>query len=140
MLKIPFYTILSFLVISVYLLTYSSCGPKKITPQSQAHDSVMEIHDDVMPKMKDMYRLKKGLKNKIKEGLSDDQIAQVIHLRESIEKADDAMMDWMAGYDKPSEGAAGAMEYLEREKVKIEKVREEMLSAIENAKIFINAQ
>ncbi|MFT4568802.1 MAG: hypothetical protein ACI9FN_003771 [Saprospiraceae bacterium] len=140
MIKLTFNIFLSFLGISVCLLMYSSCGPKKITPQSQLHDSVMEIHDEVMPKMRDIHRLKKGLKNKTKEGLSETQASQVSILRESLERADDAMMDWMAGYNKPSEGDTEAMEYLKREKEKIKIVREDMISAITNAQNFINAQ
>lgn len=133
--KLTLYTVLS--IFSISLLLYSSCGPKKITPQSELQDSVMAIHDEVMPKMRDIYKLRKGLKKKAKLVPDDSQVNLIL---ESLQSADDAMMDWMASYDAPSEGAKGAMEYLAREKAKIEKVRIEMLSAIENAQKILDAE
>lgn len=138
MAKYKLYLALSISIIGLLLCT--SCGPKKITPQSQLHDSVMVIHDEVMPKMKDIYRLRKRLKEKAEQSKSSSDIAEIKSLIAALETADDAMMDWMAAYDKPDEGAEGAMDYLGQEKIRIEKVRNEMLSAIENAKRNLDVQ
>jgi len=100
----------------------------------------MEVHDEVMPKMKDMYRLKKQLKKKAKTDIPQDIADKIKVANETLERADDAMMDWMADYDKPKEGAEGAMTYLKDQMTKIEIVKEEMLSAIENAQNLLNVE
>lgn len=138
MAKYKLYVALSISIIGMLLCT--SCRPKKITPQSQLHDSVMVIHDEVMPKMKDIYRLRKRLKKKVEQSKSSSDIAEIKSLIAALETADDTMMDWMAAYDKPDEGTQGAMEYLAKEKIRIEKVRDEMLSAIANAKRNLDVQ
>ena len=130
-----------FLIISIISLFFSySCGPKKVTPQSKMHDSVMIIHDEVMPKMKDIYRLRKKLKKKGAQTNSPSETLEINNLIEALEEADNSMMDWMAYYDEPDEGAEGAMEYLSEEKSKIEKVENDMLSAIENAKKVLDVE
>ena len=115
-----------FLIISIISLFFSySCGPKKVTPQSKMHDSVMIIHDEVMPKMKDIYRLRKKLK---KKGAQTNSPSETLEINNLID------------YDEPDEGAEGAMEYLSEEKSKIEKVENDMLSAIENAKKVLDVE
>ncbi len=123
---------LLFVVASVLFLC-SSC--KDSSPEGkeiqQLHEEVMVIHDDVMPKMRDIYKLRKAL-------LKHDDQSEVEHLISALENADDAMMDWMADYKKPKASDPGYQQYLANEKVLIAGVRDQMLSAISDAEAFLN--
>ncbi|MBL7863684.1 MAG: hypothetical protein JNK10_02335 [Cyclobacteriaceae bacterium] len=99
------------------------------------YDQVMDIHDQVMPKMQDIYNLKKKLQ---------DQIAatpnMVVEERQKLERriaaldsADKMMMEWMHKFSPlpDSAGREAAREYLESEMESIKKVRDAMLEAIQ---------
>lgn len=105
-----------------------SCKSGEKTPIDIQHNEVMAIHDEVMPKMRDIYKLKKRLKKSPQKDLEvvQNSISQ-------LEKADDAMMDWMADYKKPKGDDPNALNYLASEMNKIEIVKSTMLIAISNA-------
>jgi len=111
-----------------------SCGPKEITPTSQLHDQVMVVHDEVMPKMKDIYKLKKALR-KLNKDKSDESIMSAIA---ALSTADDEMMDWMAEYSRPKQHSAESILYLKGQMAKIKVVKSSMLAAINNAQTIIN--
>lgn len=127
--EIYFSSFLLFLV--PYLLLYSQC--KEDSPIQREidlkHEEIMVIHDEVMPKMKDIYKLKKILKKK-----KDDLVAA--GLITSLEEADDAMMDWMAGYKKPHEKNEGYKQYLADQLISVHEVKDKMLNAINSAKTY----
>lgn len=126
--------------LAILLLTMIGCTPKESTPTSLLHDEVMAIHDEVMPKMKDIHQMKKRLREVAKE-YPDETISEDIQqLIAKLEKADEAMMDWMAAYKKPSKDDKGAVPYLTDQKEKITLVKKQMLEAIEEAKNRLNAE
>lgn len=102
------------------------------------HTEVMEIHDEVMPRMSDIGKLKKQLKEKLNspETTKQDSIQQLIY---QLEEADNAMMDWMGNFKKPNYKEAEAAEkvYLS-EKKKIIVVRDKMNSTISAARLFLD--
>ena len=118
-----------FFLTALFLITIHSCAQDEII--NKKHDEVMLIHDEVMPKMKNIHALKKKLK--AKEG---DTTAQALILK--LDQADEAMMEWMAAYHKPSVSDTSAMSYLADQLDKIKDVKLLMESEIENAKAYIN--
>jgi hypothetical protein len=90
---------------------------------------VMEIHDEVMPKMEDIMRLK----SKLKDREDADEIL------DALDAADKAMMNWMRNFKAPSKDLTfdQAMEYLEAQRKSIADVRDLMLEAIANAEIAL---
>ena len=100
------------------------------------YDMVMDIHDEVMPKMEDIYNLKKeltGQKN-IKD-VTAEKKAQLDETIAALDSADNAMKDWMHKFVMPdSSNQEKAREYLETELVRIKKVREITEEAISRAK------
>lgn len=119
-----------------------SCGSKNVSPELQTlMDEVMEIHDAVMPKMSDTHRLKKALKKELKNNIEEVSETRGLLLEHhtALEKADDGMMDWMRDYKKlrKLEEGTDAMAYYNSEKIKIQKVSDDMLSAIANAEAFL---
>lgn len=133
------------------LIALLGCG-KPASESSDATDSLkasgqalynraMDIHDEVMPKMDEMYRLKSALKDTIANtpSLPADVKANYearIHL---IDSADKAMMDWMHDNRlRPIQDTTNLNAYEQYMKGKVEsaeKMKALMLEAIEKGKI-----
>lgn len=102
------------------------------------YNEVMDIHDEVMPRMEELYNLKKDLKEKIAntpalvEG-ERKKLEQRILVIDSVSKM---MMDWMHEFNPlpDSTDREVAREYLEGEMEKIKKVKEAMLETLGNEK------
>lgn len=103
------------------------------------HTEVMDIHDDVMPKMSSINKLERELKSRLEDPdvIKKDTIQQLIY---QLDEADDAMMNWMSEFKKPDYKNFEAAEqvYL-LEKSKIIAVRQKMNSTISKAQVFINS-
>ena len=108
------------------------------TGNQALYDEVMKVHDEVMPKMNDIYKLKGELKKKISD--TPDMPAEKKSAIESalvkLDSASESMMVWMRKFNPlpDSVGEAKATQYLEDQKVKVQKVKDDMLKAIEDAK------
>lgn len=97
---------------------------------------VIGIHDEVMPKMTDIHKNKKLLRealNVVSEGNNKDVI--LLHIKK-LEEADEAMMAWMGEYKIPT-GEQEAITYLQGQKVEIERVKKMMLLSIEKSNEII---
>lgn len=131
------------------ILLITSCG-KKVehehnheamegeNPNQVLYNQVMDIHDEVMPKMESLYNIKKDLEGKLAQsaGLTEDEktaLAQRIHTVDSVSKM---MMDWMHEFNPLPDTVdqEKAREYLENEMEKIKKVKEAMLETLEKEK------
>lgn len=131
------------------------------------YNETMKIHDEVMPRMDELYTLELKLKS-LQDSLSRDTIGnttitlhQVNQRLSLIDKASKDMMDWMHSIeDVPDENQKvehshhGAKEtnsqapetpdailQIQREqKVRIEMIKKKMLESIESTKAFLNSQ
>ena len=97
---------------------------------------VIAIHDEVMPKMGDMHLARKNLRKIAKEVESDSIKTNIFKMIKDLEQADEGMMTWMHEWKVPANEPEKTT-YLEKEKVKITKVKEDMLSSLETANNFI---
>lgn len=107
-------------------------------PNKPLYDSVMAVHDEVMPKMDEMFRLTEALKDKIAKTptMPDNEKRAIDAAIDSLEQAGDGMMVWMRQF-KPAMDTAdreGAREYLNQEMVKVTKVKTDILTSIERAR------
>ncbi len=138
------------LILMMSVLTVS-CDSKQSQKKKEDNlaKEVIEIHDDVMPKMDDIYKLKKQLKMFLPDSNQVDmkgiEVATIYAQIETLDMAHDAMMIWMREYNGGVDlyTHAERMQYLEKEKIKIIKVRDLMLEAIEeSSKLldFLNAK
>ena len=107
---------------------FTSCKEK-----STLEKEVMVIHDEVMPRLGELNKDKKGLQSILKN--TSDESVKIILLEAiaALEKADEGMMDWMAEYKLPSDPPAQEV-YLKNEMVRITKVKTDMLESMQNAK------
>lgn len=112
--------------------------PKKNPAIEKLFSEVMEVHDEVMPEMGTIHDLRKSFEEKltVAEG---DQKANIELMIESLNQADNAMMDWMQQFKMPKEKSdEDKIDYLTKQKAKIDKVSVSMKSTIESAKKAIN--
>jgi hypothetical protein len=134
------------LVVGILLLVWG-CGQKpheheghdhttadtmEITANRALYDEVMKVHDEVMPKMDDIYKLKTKLREKADAASAEKKI-EIEATIAALDSASDGMMNWMHTF-KPipdSLGVEKSREYLETEMEKVKKVREDMLQALE---------
>ena len=115
------------------LLVFVSCKKQFASPEIQkAYQSVMHVHDEVMPEITTIQKLKRKIKKlEIKDDRAMDLITQ-------LEKADDGMMDWMADFKLNSKSSkAEQLKYLSSEQVKINKVSVNMKNSIESAQMYL---
>ena len=98
------------------------------------YDQVMDIHDEVMPKMNDLYKLKKQLRDSIvntpdMQEERKEEFEQTILL---LDSASTSMMVWMRQFNPPAQKDKEAFQkYMESELVKVRKMREDVLQALE---------
>ena len=127
--KSGFVTFLAFAI----LLPTSCGGPSPSFEQEDAlRDEVFAIHDEVMPRMSEIVRLKGGLKEMPTDTINE---AVVRAAQSQLEKAEDAMMGWMNNFTGPeklrgSKSHEEIMAYLQNEKLEIAKVRDAMNNSI----------
>ncbi len=127
------------LLFTTILLTFScqSGNHQSQNSASQGEDSplyheVMEIHDAVMPEMSTLHNLKKAL-NAIR---TEDNKEMVLHQMARIERADEAMMSWMAAFDVP-EDSGEAETYLLSQKKEIQLVADSMNTVIRDVQTIL---
>lgn len=117
----------------------------------KAEKEVFALHDEVMPKIDDIMKLRKQISQRItaldSAVTSTDQTnkekEQAIRLNRQLSEADSLMMTWMSGYNgdtlKQLE-PADAIRYLEQEKQKITDVKQKINGSIEQATKYLGKQ
>jgi hypothetical protein len=102
------------------------------------YNEVMNIHDEVMPKLEDIHNAKQELKGKITAtpGMPVAEKLKIEAMILKLDSADKGMMVWMHEFNPlpDSLGEEKAREYLENEIERVKKVREDILRALEQAK------
>jgi hypothetical protein len=142
--------ILSKSLLPVMLVMIWSCGQKSNDDHHEhdghdmeeggnqaLYDEVMKVHDEVMPKMDDIYKLKGQLKERIDNtpAMAEDKKKEIESIIVRLDSASEGMMVWMRKFNPlpDSLGEEQAKEYLEGEMEKIKKVREDVRKALEDA-------
>ena len=103
--------------------------------KKQAYDSVIAVHDEVMPKMSYISELKGQLEERM--NATDDSLAVAAwqELMVNLDVADEAMWVWMRQFNSDFEGVAldEALNYLKSEQEKIDEVARKINEAIKEA-------
>jgi len=133
----------------VLLLFLAACGkttkneqPVAENPNQELYKQVMEVHDEIMPKMEVIYNLQTSLEDKI-ENTADIGIARETELEQVVLKLDSAsgaMKSWMQNFDPQTDSAdqAKSREYLLSELEKVRQVREVIAQNIALAELELN--
>ncbi len=108
------------------------------SPNQALYDQVMDVHDEVMPKMDDIMKLKRELQDKIANSpdMVQERKEQLEKVIANLDSASNAMMSWMHEFNPlpDSVDQEKAREYLESEMERIRKVKTLTLESIEKAK------
>ncbi len=131
-------TILFSILIASLTLSITSCGDSSENLKAQ----VFAIHDEVMPKMDEIYKYRTNLLEvkangtADKKSLSDEEKAEISQVCDSLTVAQIAMEDWMHNYKPDIDNATSSEKtaYFTAELPKIQKVRSTMLRIIELGK------
>ena len=113
-------------------------------PNQVLYDQVMDVHDEVMPRMDDIMKLKRSLQEQIANtpDMGVERKQQLEKIISNLDSASSAMMNWMHEFNPLPDTVDQelAREYLEEEMEKIRKVKTLMLESIDKAKQENNNQ
>jgi len=126
-----------------------SCDNGHKEVEQKLKKEVIDIHDEIMPRMREIVELKERLQllqdnlteNNANEATAE-KVTQLRQIQSDLNDAENSMRTWMREFkltlpeDTPHERV---MEYYEDEKSDISQVKENMLSSIEAARTFIEA-
>ncbi|MDQ2656750.1 MAG: hypothetical protein M3Y60_04955 [Bacteroidota bacterium] len=103
-------------------------------PNKALYDEVMDVHNEVMPRMDDLYKAKTTLQTRLAmPGLGEKEKEDISSKIARLDSASEGMMVWMRQFEPlaDSVGEEKARTYLEAELVKVKKVREDIQEALE---------
>lgn len=139
---------MKFTVFNVLIVLFlCSCTHTEKAREDKLYQEVMDIHDEVMPKMGEVMWLEKELDKNIDQLKSTDstpsrpsRIEQLTTLKKNLSDADEYMMNWMREFNNDMDGMTHEekIDYLEKEKQKIQKVKSQVNMAIQNAQEAID--
>ncbi len=87
-----------------FILAFAACKNENKESETLLNQEIMKVHDEVMPKMGEINRLKRQL-SAYKDEVPDDNAAMKDSLINAIlllAKTEDNMNDWMSGYKYPN--------------------------------------
>ena len=137
------------LLLLLIVVALSACGESESNVTDDAADDaviaelraierqVMEVHDEVMPKMGELNNTRKKLELASE---SESQYAESIETAIAhLNEADSLMWDWMHNYQRPDYEADLdiARTYLENEMKRVEVMKEKMLSSIDDGSALL---
>lgn len=126
------------LVFAALLIGFTGCSPKQNEEDQNKslYNQVMDIHDEVMPSMGELNRLKRELKEKIENSpdLVADKKKEVEETILLIDSASKAMMVWMREFSPEDYTEGELTEYLKSEMKRVQQVKETMLDALEKGR------
>lgn len=130
MIKSPFFVLL----VLGFLLSFSACKSENKEAETLLNQEIMKVHDEVMPKMGDINRMKRQL-SAYKDEVPDDNAAMKDSLINAIlllAKTEDNMNDWMAGYKYPNPEMKhdDIMKYLKGQQDTIKQINDDVFMTI----------
>ena len=125
-------TLLSIIMSSIFV----SCENENKVENKRKE--VFAIHDEIMPEMGNLMKLKRETKAKIHllDSLGiDAKVDELNTIIQKLDEADEAMMEWMRNFKDPTEKTSEteALDYLEEELKKIKEVKKKFNSSSEQA-------
>jgi len=129
------------LLITCFFSILVSCTSNE-TSISKLKEQVMAVHDEVMPKMGELRSTSKALKAAAeeKEGQEDMLAAESLNrAADAINVANEGMMMWMREFEMDFKGTEQeTRKYLNDQLTKVNKVKTDMLTALESGKSLLN--
>lgn len=115
------------------------------TLEGETWDDVIGIHDEVMPEMSTIGRIKRRVSAYLEEQTSSQPSTktELLDLLTQLQQAEDGMWDWMYNFQQlePLQDSLehqGILDYLEYERARIVKVKAEMEQSIEAGRALMD--
>ncbi len=115
----------------------SKFSEEQLGQQQKLWDELMAVHDEVMPKISNIHKLSRQLRNhqETTSGLAAAANEQIDKIVQQLDDADESMFSWMNNLRqlKPlqdTEKHEDIVKYLKGEQEKMDKVRDVMLKSI----------
>ncbi len=133
-------------------LVFAACSTDEKKDYEVLDSEILDIHDEVMPKLEDLNHYAEEIRSKIvqldslqQEGVSSNTFAEqrlkANDLLVKLHQADSLMWDWMRAYEADSAKALPdpeeTLKYFRNEKSKILEVKEKTESSIREAQNFL---
>ncbi len=118
-----------------------SCGSNKQDEIKEMKDQVIEIHDEVMPRMGELNKVRKDLLLQADSFIETDSVKAISFTKAvaNIEGSEKSMRNWMLNFELEYEGTdEEIIHYLKDQKKAILQVQEEMNGSIEKGKAILN--
>ncbi len=125
------------------------CAPEQLSDeknQDLLRDSIMVIHDEVMPRMSEVNRIQREMKEIIQDTtvIASELLLEAGAIIAALEAADEGMMSWMNQFTQPqrlrdSKTHFEIMAYLDAEKQKVIQVKSNILTSIEKGTKFLES-
>lgn len=141
---------LSKALLTLSIVVVWSCGQRskengrstdEVQGNQALYDEVMKVHNEVMPKLDDIHKLKEKLNDKIAvtPDMPEEKKKEIEEILMELDEADRGMWVWMRKFEPipDSEGEDKAREYLENEMENVKKVKKDILQAIEKAEAVL---
>ncbi len=131
---------MKYYVITIILIIGSmACKQGISTEEQMLHDKVMIIHDEVMPQVKTINKRELALEKLLKSADVEEDSTALRTTLADLKVAYDLMFEWMDNFKSKSKLPEGTdyMNYLKNEELRIKKVRDAMLSSINDADALI---
>lgn len=134
------------------LLFLMACGDNpqnaqeeaQFAQQNEAFDAMMIVHDDVMPKMSDISRVRRALKGHLDDPeLSTEAKAKIQENIDGLNAADEGMMSWMRNIKQPRKlrqtmSHEEILDYFAGQKSEIKKVQRAMETNILGGQMMLS--
>lgn len=100
--------------------------------KQQSYDKVIAVHDQVMPKLRQLTELKGQLEVRMSESDDSAKINDYVQLMKDLDTADEGMWVWMRAFNSDIEEMPldSALNYLKVEQVKVDEVAENINASI----------
>lgn len=135
-------------ILAISLCLLFSCQPAKKEAEEEVVDSktlkdeVFALHDEVMPMMGDLRKVRKSLMSQVDsiQGTDSERTAALIEASEALNVANEGMMVWMRNFDPNFEGTDGeVLKYLTAQKTSIEEVNKNMKETLKKGEELLSA-
>jgi hypothetical protein len=128
------------LIVMMALATsLAACTDERKKAADALDKEVMQIHDEVMPKMGKVLTYRKRINNKIDSCSNQACKDSLQPISYALSKADEDMMQWMRNFERP-EGLDTAEAYLTVQKQEIEKVSALVEEGLKNAEAVLGEE
>jgi hypothetical protein len=134
----------TYLFILILLAFFQSCGNKQLEENKLLREKIIDIHDEVMPKMGQLKSLEKSALQKAEELQNSEspdlaKVDSLKNLASKLNQAYEGMFVWMRQYstEDGDQSSEQVKAYLDEQFLLVTKVNEDIKSALEDADVVI---